>query len=296
MSRIRALRTFGIAVATIVALVLAFACYVYIASERLVHRRYDAPLTSIHVPTDSAAIAEGRRKAATRGCSTCHEPNLAGRIYYDEPGFARMVSPNLTEAVRRYSDAELARLVRYGVRANGESVFEMPVAMLRGLSDADLGEIIAFLRSAPPVAGPGYAFEPRSGARLVLAFGRWRPIVEEVLDGPLPPATTPSDSTTLGRYLAETTCTECHGPTFAGSATTPDLRIAAAYSDADFQRLLRTRIAQGNHEVGLMTRVAQSRFSNFTDEEIRALHAFLRSRAGLSLMLRAETGAVPGSD
>ena len=45
-----------------------------------------------------------------------------------------------------------------------------------------------------------------------------------------------------------------------------------------------------------MTRVAQSRFFNFTDEEIRALHAFLRSRAGLGLTLCATTEAIPGSD
>lgn len=42
---------------------------------------------------------------------------------------------------------------------------------------------------------------------------------------------------------------------------------------------MRTGVAVGSREVGLMSDVARSRFRHFTDAEIRALHAFLKARA-----------------
>ncbi len=57
----------------------------------------------------------------------------------------------------------------------------------------------------------------------------------------------------------------------------PGLAIAQAYSREDFETLMRTGEALGGCELGLMTGVARSRFTHFTDDEITALHGYLNS-------------------
>jgi hypothetical protein len=42
---------------------------------------------------------------------------------------------------------------------------------------------------------------------------------------------------------------------------------------------MRTGSGLGGRQLSLMRRVALSRFSNFTDQEIRAVHAFLTAMA-----------------
>ena len=70
--------------------------------------------------------------------------------------------------MRRYSDAELAAIIRTGVRPDGRSVIAMPSDALRFLTDEDLGDIVAYLRSVPPVEGAGP--EVRLGPLIRLAF------------------------------------------------------------------------------------------------------------------------------
>ena len=43
-------------------------------------------------------------------------------MLFDQPIIGRIVAPDLTAAVRRYSDSELAVIVRHGLRPDGRSV------------------------------------------------------------------------------------------------------------------------------------------------------------------------------
>ena len=85
---------------------------------------------------------------------------------------------------------------------------------------------------------------------------------------------------TRGRDMARA-CVECHGAELKGGGFTgaPDLTIAAAYDDADFERLMRTGVAAGNRKVGLMSEIAPDRFGAWSSEEIAALHGYLKARA-----------------
>jgi mono/diheme cytochrome c family protein len=112
--------------------------------------------------------------------------------------------------------------------------------------------------------------------------GEWYPWAEDIMRmGPRLAPSELADTLHYGEYLARTACTECHGNEFEGDGG-PDLAIAAVYSPDDFARLMRTGIAMGQRELQLMSSVSRSRFSHFTDAEIRALHAFLRARASKS--------------
>jgi mono/diheme cytochrome c family protein len=267
----------------IVALALVVSGLVYALSERTMRRVYREPLPDPIPPADAGAIAEGRRLAQLRGCSGgCHGSEIEGSVFMDEPLLAKIVAPNLSAAVRRYSDAELARIIRRGVRPDGRSVVVMPGAMFSTLSATDLGKILAYLHSVPPPPGPDREVRLGPLARLGLALGKYQTAAQLVhrADSQASAYPPPGDPAATGAYLARTVCTECHGLDLSGGEKAPDLRIAAGYSAEAFTRLLRTGKASGDRELGLMSRVARRRFSHFNDAEIRALRSYLLARAG----------------
>ena len=190
----------------------------------------------------------------------------------------------LTEAALHYSDAELVRIIRRGVRPDGRSVWSMTSEMFAPLSDADLGRIIAYIRSAPPVAGPPRLFVPGPRARWEIVRGDYRPAAELIREtdavtaaGYFPTGDQPH---ALGAYLARTACPECHNLTLQGyPGDTPDLSIVAGYTPEQFAHFFATGEALGGRELKLMSEMARNRFSNFTDEEEAALYSYLVARA-----------------
>lgn len=273
------LKWFGIGLGALAILGLGAVVFIYLASERITRKTYDAPLTSIALPTDSLALAEGQRLATVRGCyNGCHGERLNGGVFIDEPLLARLVAPNLTQMVGRYTDAELERVIRHGIRRDGKSTLGMPSSMFYHLSDEDLGAIIAFLRSAPVTKGPTTEIRLGPLARLGLVMGKYNPQAAMIdHDAPRLAVRDTSDHIAFGKYLALSSCSECHGLDLRGNpdGSSPNLAIAASYSEEAFTRLMRTGKARGDRELRLMSDVARSRFSHLTDGEIRALHQYL---------------------
>jgi cytochrome c553 len=254
---------------------------IYLLSERILRRRYTEPRVAVAVPSDSQSVVQGHRLATVRGCSGgCHGREIEGGVFVDQPLLARLIAPNLTAAVRTYSDADLARIIRRGVRPDGHSLIGMPSEMFTGLTDRDLGKILAYLRSVPPRPGPGP--ERRLGpiARIAFVTGKFRPAAELVRRAALVNGIYPrGDSTAPGAYLARTSCTECHGLDLEGGDRAADLRIAVGYSSEAFAGLMRRGTALGGRELPLMSKVARSRFSHFTDQELGELYTYLVARA-----------------
>ena len=142
------LRWLGIVLATLVGLAIIAYAALYLLSERVLHRTYAVPTLSVSVPSDSASVIEGRRLATIRGCyGDCHGKEAEGAVMFDKPMIARIVAPNLTAAVRKFSDTELTNIIRNGVRPDGRSMLVMPSETFVQLTDEDLSRIIAFLKS-----------------------------------------------------------------------------------------------------------------------------------------------------
>ncbi len=55
----------------------------------------------------------------------------------------------------------------------------------------------------------------------------------------------------------------------------PPLTIAKAYKESDFVKFLKTGNALNNRELPLMSSVCRSRFTYYSEEEIKAIYAFL---------------------
>ena len=102
--------------------------------------------------------------------------------------------------------------------------------------------------------------------------------------GHVPPAERPVEPPALGKHLAYTSCTECHGRDLDGwgpDDATPGLIVAKAYTPEQFTRLLRTGevAAGGKSKTGFMSEVATYRFARtLTDAAIAALKQYLDSR------------------
>jgi mono/diheme cytochrome c family protein len=282
----RLLRRTGIALGSLAALAIVACVVVYIDSERTLGRTYEVPAIAMSIPTDPASIAEGRRLAITRGCfGGCHGRQVEGAVMFDEPMIGRIVAPNLTAAVRRYSDSELVGIIRNGVRPDGRSMMVMPAEAFVLLTDDDMGRIIAFLKSLPSVDGPGPSISMGPLGRIGLAVGKFKPVAKLIAETVPPPAAM-SEATTYGRYLARTTCAQCHGTSLRGASnpdfTSPSLQAVAAYSPEAFTQLMRAGVALGGRNLPTMSPWAARHLSQLTDAEIAALYSYLHTMPGPS--------------
>jgi mono/diheme cytochrome c family protein len=280
----RILRWLRNAFAAMVVLLLLGVAAIYALSERTMRRTFVEPLVAIAVPADSASVAEGGRLARIHGCRGCHQPDLSGEYFEDDFLIGRIAAPSLTLAAQKYSDEELVRIIRRGVRPDGRSVWGMPSEMFAPLRDEDLGAIIAYIRSVSPPGGIPRTIEPGPLARFGIVTKEYRPAVSWVREtdsitaaGYYPTADEPNGE---GAYLARTSCPECHNLALQGyPGDTPDLSIVAGYTPEQFAHFFATGEALGGRELTLMSEMARNRFSNFTDEEEAALYAYLVARA-----------------
>ena len=135
--------------------VLGVTVIVYGATERRFEQRLDLPETSVRIIDDERSRAHGGhivRNVAQ--CTTCHGEELAGREMADDWWLGRLDAPNLTPGrggIASRTDAQLERSIRHGVGADGRPALMMPSHTLQVLSDDDVGSIIAYLRSIPPI-------------------------------------------------------------------------------------------------------------------------------------------------
>jgi cytochrome c553 len=277
------LKWLGFVVAGLAGVALLGIAWIYFASERELGRRFTiADNARLIIPSDAADIAEGRRIAQLTGCLHCHGDNLAGTVVDDIPNFVRLVAPNISTVLPKYSDAQLATVLRQGVKPDGASVLFMPSEMFRHLRDEDLARLIGYLRTVPPATeGVQEKTQLRPIARLILAKGDFKPAASAIPS--LPAAVTSfdaSDPVSHGRYLTMKLCSECHGQDLQGFApiNSPALAVAKGYSAEQFARLMRDGIGSGERQFPLMTPTSKARFVHLRDEEVSALYAFLQSR------------------
>jgi cytochrome c553 len=230
-------------------------------------------------------LQHGERLASVLGCKGCHGQNLQGQPWEEQADLAISFSSNLTRALPGYSDAALERAIRQGVRADGSPLWGMPSEIFTELDPADMAALIAWLRTTRPagVIHPRIVFGPRG--RREVAAGTYRSTPEEVRASRGQGPARFDAAHDLARYMLRATCGECHGVTLTGNTwpaperSPPDLNIAGAYPREDFRRLLRTGVATGGRQVGLLREVARGRFAHLTDAEVDAIYDYLAARA-----------------
>lgn len=225
----------------------------------------------------------GQRIATLTGCVSCHGKKLDGHLFEENPQFALAWSSNLSRILPRWSDAEIAAALRRGRRPDGSALWFMPTFVHAHLSDADMRDLIAWLRTVPPSGtlhppikrGPQFAVAMQHGFEDSASQAKRLATRLPVDVGA---------KTARGRYLASIACAECHGPDLTGPrdprpGDPPDIGAGAAYTDAAFARLLHDGIRQDGEPAGLMAQEAPKRLRALTAEDVRAIKAYVNARA-----------------
>jgi len=195
----------------------------------MLYRKLRLALTAAALVLGAAAAAaetpveRGRYLVETiAGCGNCHTPrgpggtfaagkHLAGGFVFDEKPFravASNITPDKETGIGNWTDAQLAKAIREGIRPDGSLIGPpMPFELYRRLSDTDLKAIVAYLRTLKPVKNK----VEKSVYRIPLppAYG---PPVTSVPDVPR------TDKVKYGEYLAGPVghCVECHTPLVNG--------------------------------------------------------------------------------
>jgi mono/diheme cytochrome c family protein len=229
----------------------------------------------------------------------CHGYNFEGKHFFNDEGLASVHSHNLTSGKggvgAAYSDMDWIRSIRHGVNPSGKPIFVMPSAEFNMLCDADLGSIIAYIKSLPPVDNEVPAPVYENFGKFLLGAGAFGPniINAEIIDHQkvAGPCETFASSADHGKYLvAISGCYGCHGPQLNGSKTPkPGSPFAsnltnggnlANWSSEDFVRLMRSGVTKEGKSLDNYY-MPWKAYGNYNDEELSAMFDYLKSLEAL---------------
>jgi len=216
----RALKWVGVGAAVVVLLVAGAAAYVAVAPLP----RYTPEKVQFEVDVTPERLARGRRMVETL-CAACHLDTSTGALTGKRmpdlpPQFGESWSRNITahpvKGIGSWTDGEIAYLLRTGVTRDGRY---LPPWMIKtpNLSDEDLRDVIAFLRSDDPLVQArdvdNHDSQP-SFLTKVLCRVAFKPLPWPKQPVVAPP---PTDEVAWGRYLVtgRWQCFGCHSADFA---------------------------------------------------------------------------------
>jgi cytochrome c553 len=261
------------------------------------HGKYDVPVETITIPTDQASIARGEHIATIRMCGHCHMDNFSGQTAR-VPGLVTLSVPNLTSGEggvgANNTDLDWVRAIRHGVGHDARGLVLMPSRVWYYLNDEDLGALIAYLKTLPPVDNELPPTDLGPLGRVMLTLGKLPPeIVPNVTvinhDAPRPMAPEPGVTVEYGEYLARP-CALCHGSDFNGQTIREGGNVYIAlnltrggevgfWSEQQFIETMRTGVTPGGHP--LKDFMPWKYFGQMTDEELKAVWLYLRSLPAL---------------
>lgn len=292
------LRWAGIGLAALLGIAVIAAVVLYLMGGARLHRHYDVTVAPITISTDSATVERGRHLAETVSlCTGCHGDDLSGGVLIDEPMIATIYASNLTAGRggvgSSYTDVDFVRAIRHGVNPDGRGLMIMHADAYHQLSEVDLGAVIAFVRSMPPVDKEQPATRGGPLGRIFMALGffdreNMPPIPAEVIDHDAPFTHTPAGRTVeYGQYLVSIgLCRMCHGgdlqggpPFEEGAPPAPDIAALAApgaWSEEMFVATLRSGVTPYGKALDAEI-MPWERYGRMSDDELGALWRYLES-------------------
>lgn len=259
---------------------------------------------------DVDAVRRGEYIFNAGGCFGCHTdvknngaPLAGGRALTTPFGtfYGPNITPDAAHGLGRWSEADFVRAMRHGERPDGANLFPVfPYTAFTKITDADLKDLWAYLRSVPAAATPNRPHDVKFpfGFRPLLTVWKWLNFE---------PGAFRADSTrpaelNRGGYLVQALahCGECHTPRnmmggldtsrrFAGTADGPGgERVPnitphpetgiGKWSTGDLLDVLKLgMIPDGDFVGGSMGEVVRNTTGKLSDEDLRAIVADLKS-------------------
>lgn len=273
----------------------------YSRSNAVLGKPHVVTVRPVAIPTDPAALARGKHLAESRGCTVCHGVDLGGAKVEESGAMGRWYGSNLTggagSRAGQFTSEDWVRAIRHGVGPDQRPLYLMPSDEYQHFSDADLGAVIAYARSAPKVERATVPLEFGPVARMLIATGKVKLPADTIDHARVQPvAMTPAVTLEYGHYVANG-CTGCHGTNFSGGkieSGPPDWPHAAnltphadsqlpKWTEEDFIRAMRAaRRPDGTELSPVMPRA----FGSLDDTELKAVWVYLKSLPAVAAGVR----------
>jgi mono/diheme cytochrome c family protein len=257
-------------------------------------------------PSEARAqdVARGEYLAQAGGCLGCHVEARAGATPFAggralKSPFGTFFGPNITPhpeaGIGRWTEADFRRAMRDGKRPDGSRYFPaFPYVAFTRISDADLRDLWAYLRSLPPSPQPNRPHDLSFPYNLRFGMVFWNLL--HFTPGAMPDGKGQAPEM-RGRYLAEALghCGECHTPrgrtgglrrdASYGGATMNGAKVPAItperlgrWSAGDLAEFLSSGMTpDGDFAGGEMAEVIRNSTGKLTAEDLAALVAYLRA-------------------
>ena len=247
---------------------------------------------------------------AAADCAGCHTdakangPALAGGpAMQNEFGvfYAPNITPDKAHGLGAWSEDDFYRAVRKGKGRHGQYLYPaFPYPSFTGMSDQDIADLWAHLKTVAPSDRPSRAHQLRAPYNFRPLLAGWRMLFFR--EGPLEPVADKSPQWNRGRYLVEAVahCQECHSPrtalggidakhAFAGNPEGPDDQKApnitpgpggiGGWSETELDDMLVDGVKpDGDYLAGGMALVVAGT-SQLSAEDRQAMIVYLRSLA-----------------
>jgi len=272
----------------------AYALVLARAFDASMEKQYAIAAPTVALSTAPEVLARGKHLTESLGGCTskdCHGSDLSGGNTIAMGPVGSFTGPNITPGgvLSVYTDGELVRLLKRGVKKDGQSVRMMPVQDFYWLPESDVTAIVAYLRSVPKSNKPSVATKVGLLGKVLDRQGKFHlDVAREVERLPQESVPPPNPTATYGRFVVRL-CTGCHGETLSGgplpgappSIPTPvNITMHESglknYTFDDFVRGLRTGTRKDGRLLNPFMAVDLTR--NFDETELKALWAELQMR------------------
>lgn len=242
------------------------------------------------------AVARGEHLVRARyACVECHGEDFGGGTMVDDPALGTLLGPNITTGAGsrtlEFTADDWDNIVRHGIRGDGRPAI-MPSEDYQRMSDRELSDIVAFIRSKPAVDAT--IAEPALGplGKILVAMRALPLSVDLIPDHQAthavePPETAPTAE--FGEHLIAV-CTGCHranlegGPIASGDPNwipaaniTPHEQGIAGWTYEDFVTAIRDLRRPDGSAVREPMSLMQPYVQRMTDVELQALWAYLQT-------------------
>jgi len=287
---------FGKILGVLLGLIVIALVVFYFKGDAMGKRTFTISPENISIPTDAASIEWGRHFVHAI-CADCHTDDLSGKLLIDAP-FAKLYSANLTPgkggAGTEFKDADWVRAIRHGVDNKGRDLVVMPSQVFWNFNDKDLGGIIAYLKSLPPIDKENPDPQINILGKIMFGAGLFGTDIYSanvIAHDQRPPVVPVGVTAPYGEYLVRVSgCHDCHGAQLAGGKSkkpgainapnlTPggDLKV---WSDANFITTIRTGVNPKGHALK-PAEMPWKHFKNYSDDELKAIFLYLQSLPSL---------------
>ncbi len=285
----------GIVLVSLIGLILMIAIILFIKGSARLNKTYDFPADNVIVSTDAASLERGKHLTETL-CTHCHTADLSGKTWFSFPPAGTVDSANLTSGEggigSEFTHADYVNAIRHGVGTDGKPIFMPSVAAFQNMSNEDLGALIAYLKTVPPVDHKtnGQKFTPV--AKILIGAGIIPLPVETVSHNSTMTAPVPGVTAEYGQYLVNIGgCYDCHAANLAGgpypqpgvSIIVPNITPGGEpglWTEEQFLSTMHTGVNPSGYELN-QEYMPWQEIGKSTDDELKAIWMFLQSQPKL---------------